>query len=496
VSELINNFKTAWAGWSRGARALFATMVVAVLAIAVWGSVWTFQTSYQVLFADLDSRDAGAIVQELKRLKVPYKITEGGTKILVDEKSVHETRLRLMGSNVALSGGVGFEIFDNKDVGMTEYTQKINYQRALQGELARTILSINQIKQARVHLVVADTALFKRQKVNPKASVSLVLKPGAELSREQINGIQRLVAAAVPAMDAGSVTVLDQAGVALSAPAEENEDYALANGKFRLKKNAEDYFIRKISAVLDRTFGPGQAIVSVDVTLNLDEVRRTQQTVVPLRANAGEEGGAVVRKRQSVYRNSKGAVTRTVNGDATYANASPDLTSTTDVEYELGKTVEQVVSSPGGIQRVSVGIVVPRMNTDQQRRVQDVVSMIVGYNEARGDAISIQPIDQMTDPLVDAPARPMEIMPRTTMRSDKSPTLLMSLWTNPQGRILVVALVIAALVTGAMITAWWSRRRYRSAMAATIALTEEQRKTRLFQIRSWLEAERDNKGLA
>src|SRR5258706_7646705 len=180
-----------WTGWSRERRPLIIVLALGVVALAVALGFWVFQTNYQVLFSDLDSRDAGAIVEELKRIKVPYKVADGGSKILVDEKTVHETRLRLMGKGVPLSGGVGFEIFDNKDVGMTEYTQKINYQRALQGELARTILSISQVKQARVHLVIAETALFKRQKAKPKASVSLVLKPGSVLAGEQIAGIQR-----------------------------------------------------------------------------------------------------------------------------------------------------------------------------------------------------------------------------------------------------------------------------------------------------------------
>ncbi|HLF22347.1 MAG TPA: flagellar basal-body MS-ring/collar protein FliF, partial [Burkholderiales bacterium] len=234
MNELFNNITVAWARLGRAQRSILAVVAAALVVLTVVLVLWAARTDYQVLFSDLDGRDAAAIVEELKRMKVPYQVADGGTKILVDERTVHETRLRLMAHGVPLSGGVGFEIFDNKDVGMTEYTQKINYQRALQGELARTVMAINQVKQARVHLVVAENTLFKRQKVKPKASVSLVLKAGAPLSNEQILGIQRLVAASVSGLEPGAVMVLDQAGVTLSAASEGDEDYAQASGKLRL----------------------------------------------------------------------------------------------------------------------------------------------------------------------------------------------------------------------------------------------------------------------
>jgi flagellar M-ring protein FliF len=490
VNEFLNNLKTIWAGWGRERRPLIIVLALGVVVLAVALGFWVFHTNYQVLFSDLDARDAAAIVEELKRIKVPYQVADGGSKVLVEERTVHETRLRLMGKGVPLSGGVGFEIFDNKDVGMTEYTQKINYQRALQGELARTIMSINQVKQARVHLVIAETALFKRQKAKPKASVSLVMKPGSALAGEQIAGIQRLIAAAVPGLEPGAVTVLDQAGVALSAMMEEDEDFLAASGKLRLKKNAEDYFIRKITSVLDRTFGPGQAIVSVDVTLNLDEVKRTQQTVVPLRAGGGEDAGAVVRKRQSVYRNSKAPITKVVDGETYPTGASPDLTSTTDVEYELGKTVEQVVSAPGGIRRISVGIVVPKMNADQMQRVADVVSMIVGYSSARGDAISVQPIDQMLAPVDLAVGPSAGDTSATTAPSDRPSGGVSQLWSNPTAVWATAVLVALVMLVALSAMAWRTRRDHRLLLAAGMNLSDEQRRERLSEIKAWLAAER------
>lgn len=487
MNELFGNIKTAWEQRSAKERTLFAVAAAGVVVLALVLILWTMRTNYEVLFSELDTRDAAAIVEELKRAKVPYKIADGGTKILVEEKLVHETRLRLMGRGVALNGGVGFEIFDNKDVGMTEYTQKINYQRALQGELARTIMAINQVKQARVHLVVSESTLFKRQKVKPKASVSLVLKPGSTLNNEQIVGIQRLVAASVPGLEPGAVTVVDQAGVTLSAAIDGDEDYALASGKLKLKKNAEDYFVRKVTGVLDRTFGPGQAIVSVDVTLNFDEVKRTQQTVVPLRAGAtGDDVGAVVRKRQSVYRQAKTQIAKAaVDGEPTYAAASPDLTSTTDVEYELGKSVEQVVSTPGGIRRLSVGVIAPSMTPAQTERLQDVIGMVVGYSAARGDAISVRSIDEV---LPAATREASEAASPSKPATETAPRgWLVKLLNNPWAWAVAAAafvLIVVAIVSGVV------RSILRRQQARAALLNEEQRRARLSEIKAWIDAER------
>ena len=160
------------------------------------------------------------MIEELDRMKVPYRLDDGGGSILVPEELVHKTRLQLVGKNLPLHGAVGFEIFNNTDFGMTEFTQKVNYQRALQGELTRTIMALEEVQSARVHLALPESSLFKREQSRPKASVALAVRPGQSLARDQVAGIQRLVAAAVPGIDADDVTVLDQKGVTLSRRSE------------------------------------------------------------------------------------------------------------------------------------------------------------------------------------------------------------------------------------------------------------------------------------
>lgn len=473
MKELWNNAVKFWRELGTSERAIFAGGAAGIVVLVGLLAYWTFRTDYQVLFSDLESRDAAAIVQELKRMKVLYRVDDGGARILVEEELVYETRLGLMGRGVPLSGGVGFEIFDNKDVGMTEYTQKINYQRALQGELARTVMAIEQVRQARVHLVVTESGLFKRQKAQPKASVNLTLKSGAQLNHEQIAGIQRLVAAAVPGLDVGRVTVSDQRGVTLSPTMESNEELATATGHLHLKKQAEDYLARKVVDVMDRTFGPGQAIVSVDATLNFDEIRRTQESLAPYHSSEGVTG-AIVRKRQSVHQQARGPATRVVNGDADYAAGTSPVTSTTEVEYQIGKTIEQVVSQPGGLKRISVGVVVPaQLDNEQLARVREVVSMVVGFSSDRGDAITIQPIDRLLTKV----AEPVDnTEPEKQEESRVLPTWLM----QPQGWMWLAGGIATLLIVAVAVL---MRRRNES----PVSLGRDEREQLLAEIRQWLE---------
>src|SRR5919201_2230116 len=182
MARFFDNVREFWADLDARGRAGVAAGLVLIVAMVALFAWWALQRDYQVLFKDMAQRDAAAVVAELKRLKVAYRLEADGSTIRVPADTVHETRLALMGRGVPLSGGVGFELFDHNDLSTTEYAQKINYQRALQGELARTIMAIEGVRLARVHLVLADAGIFKRDKSRPKASVSVLLQPGASLS--------------------------------------------------------------------------------------------------------------------------------------------------------------------------------------------------------------------------------------------------------------------------------------------------------------------------
>jgi flagellar M-ring protein FliF len=164
--------------WQRSDRSARWGMLVgagAVLLLTGWLAFWALAQDYQVLFVDLASQDAAAMIGELDKMKVPYKIGEGGTSILVPKDMVYKTRIKMMGRDLPLRGAVGFELFNNTDFGMTEFAQKVNYQRALQGELTRTIMAIEEVQSVRVHLALPEQGLFKKSLSKPKASITLAL---------------------------------------------------------------------------------------------------------------------------------------------------------------------------------------------------------------------------------------------------------------------------------------------------------------------------------
>ena len=181
----MDDLKQKWHGMpgrSRGLLIAGMVMIFALVAVLGW---WAYRPDYQILFADLAPRDAAAMTSELDKLKTPYQLGDGGNAILVPRDLVYKTRLKLMGKEVPLHGAVGFEVFNNADFGMTEFVQKVNYQRAIQGELTRTILAIDEIQSARVHLAIPEQGLFKKSASKSKGSVTLTMKPGQSLSGEQ-----------------------------------------------------------------------------------------------------------------------------------------------------------------------------------------------------------------------------------------------------------------------------------------------------------------------
>lgn len=402
---MLRNLLDMWRQARPEARLGLVTGAVLIVALVGYFAWTVLRPDYQTLFANLDPQDAAAMTAELDKLKVPYRVDHDGATILVDKAQVHALRLKLLGKAGTLKSGVGFEIFNNTDYGMTEFAQKINYQRALQGELTRTIQALDEVKAARVHLVLPESGLFRKTGQKPKAAITLTLKDGRSLAPEQVLGIQRLVAASVPDIEPSGVTITDQRGVTLTRAGGDGED-GLA-GRLGSKAEVEAYLTRKLVALFDRAFGPGRVIVSVDATLNHDQIKVTREDVLPLATRGGEAVGAVVRSR-----------TTTVNGDgtgsvvpATTASAASGSTNdragsgstTSEIEYQSGRRVEQVVSSPGGIKRLSVAVVLPNVS-DRARldEVRQLVATTVGINPTRGDEIAITSLD-----LSALPAKPV-----------------------------------------------------------------------------------------
>lgn len=447
-----------WQALSFRMRTSLAVGVAVVLLSVSVGAWWLWRPEPAVLFSDLRPQDAAALGAELEKLKIPYEVADEGGTLLVERSQVPTVRMKLMGRDLPLQGSVGLELFNTTDFGMTEFAQKVNFQRALQGELTRTILSFPEVRSARVHLVLPEQGLFKQNAGRAKAAITLALRSGHTLRPEQVVGIQRLVAAAVPGLAAQEVTIVDQQGVALNRTSEAESEAASGSSRLELKRATEAYLTRKAMAVLDQAFGPGEALASVDVTLNMDQVRVTTEDVIPASdGKAGAAAGVLVRERESA-RDNAGADARAARGSSMQR----------DVEYQPGRRVEHVVSQPGTIRRIqAVAVVRQDLDPDRQEQLRKVLGAAVGANAERGDSVVLQLLQPRAVSAVQpgtslVPTRPAAVAPTRDVA-----------WA-------------AASALPLLAIAWLAWRRRPSRAQPQLALTDEQRRAALQRVQAWM----------
>ena len=468
--------KSWWMTLAPRARTGLVAACAALLLLSGLAGWWLLRGEPAVLFSELREQDAATLAGELDKLKVPYTVADEGRTLLVDRSQVHAARMKLMGRELPLHGSVGFEVFNTADFGMTEFAQKINYQRALQGELTRTILAFPEVRDARVHLALPEQALFRQNTTRPKAAITLTLQAGQSLRGEQVAGIQRLVAAAVPGLQPQEVTIVDQRGVALTRIAEGDADAASGAGAARLelKREMEAYLARKAAAVLEQAFGVGQALASVDLVLDMDQVRVTTEDVIAAPdARGGPATGVLVREKESA-RDSPTPELR-----APDARAGSGSSMQRDVEYQAGRRVEHVVGQPGAVRRIQVVAVVRQpLGAQEREQVQKLLAAAVGASAERGDTVvlqALQPAPAAETPLA-APATPAPLPARpATQHAD---SLEIPPWAMP--------LALAWLAICLLALAWERGRKRRRAAADLPRLTEAQREAALQQVRGWM----------
>jgi flagellar M-ring protein FliF len=483
----VTSFTDTWKRTGPSVKVGIAFGIVAIAVVTIWLGLWAYRAEYQVLFADISSRDAAAMTAELDRMKIPYQLSDSGNTILVQKDMVYKTRLKLMEKDVPLHGAVGFEVFNNADFGMTEFVQKVNYQRALQGELTRTILSIDNVQSVRVHLAVPDQGLFKKAVTKSKASVTVTMKPGKILGQDQVAGIQRLVAASVPDIVPTDVTVLDQHGVALtrnvSADADSGADAAL--GQFDSKRSTEEYLVRKVNLVLDRTFGTGEAIASVDVVLNLDQSRVTTEEVLPAKHGVKDAvpTGVVVRERQTTRENGGGT-------SSTVATPSKEGMSSLESDYQVGRRVEQIVTAPGTMRRLTIAVVVRKPLTDAQlQKLKEVVGLAAGFNSQRGDAVVVYSMDRLAGANPDTAANPLPGSMITEAANDSIVSQHAAQSTVERAQVLPKFIVWAIALTLVVILLLWGlymRFSGTGRQAVQRRLSDAEREQVLVKVRQWI----------
>lgn len=281
---------------------LSAAAVVALLAGAL---MWSQTPEYRVLYNNVPDQDGAAIISALQQMNVPYKFSESGGAILVPEKQVHEVRLRLAGQGLPKGGLAGFELMENQKFGASQFLEQVNYQRALEGELARSIQSLAAVQSARVHLAMAKPSVFSREKQQPSVSVLLHLHPGRVLSVEQVSAIVHLMASSVPNLPVKNVTVVDQNGNLLSTQ-NDKQDARFDAKQLEYIQEIEENYIRRIETILIPITGAANVRAQVTADVDFSRIERAEEIYRP---NNSESEAAAIRSQQTLEATSTGSKT-------------------------------------------------------------------------------------------------------------------------------------------------------------------------------------------
>jgi flagellar M-ring protein FliF len=363
-------------GWLNKKNTLFIGAFLAIVVVAALITFLLNRTEGKVsLFEQLTEKEVGQVAGSLDQLKVDYQLDEQGN-ILIDKEKLQDVKVKLASSGFELNPQEGFELFDAVDYGLNEFSQNVLLQRALQGELAKTISLTDGVVSARVHVVLGERGVF-RQKEAAKASVTLVLEPGKSMTKEQVNGIQRLVASAIDGLAEKDVVVSDSSSVVLSV----TDDDSMHHSQVNKKQQIETYFLSKTSRLLSDIYGAGNFSITIDVDLDLSERQSEVEELLP---SAGNKNiGFLVKDKSSGMQNP---------GDAIGSNAHDDgaLDINIDRTFEFGKRRERVTQNAGQIKRITVSVVVPDNESDDQlRHIKSLVAAAIGTSEERKDRIEV-----------------------------------------------------------------------------------------------------------
>jgi flagellar M-ring protein FliF len=411
-SKLLSQLKNIWSqlGASQRISVAAATFVLVVGLTAL--SLWSSRADYGLLYGGLSDTESAKVIAALDDAKIPYKIGGGGGSILVPQDKVYTLRMQLAGKGIPQGDGVGFEIFDKPNFGISDFVQRANYVRAVQGELSRTISQIDEIQSARVMIVLPENRLLLDKDKYPTASVFVHVKGNSQLAPQSINSIRFLVANAVEGLKANHVTVVDNLGNVLWENTDDNSTISLSNTQLAARRNLEQYLSKNAQDMLEKVLGPGQAIVRVTAEINYDTLSRTEEKFDP--------DGQVVRTQTKNDESTDSATTApgaqpvgitantatSTNSPAASGgqiNDSKNRKTVTTTEYEIGKTTSSTVVAAGGIKRLTAAITVasqmegtgadrkPVARTqDELEKLRRVVAGAVGVDTTRGDIMTLE----------------------------------------------------------------------------------------------------------
>ena len=432
-----------------GRRFMLMAGVAAVISIMIGLVLWAQKPDYRVLFSNFSDRDGGAIVASLQAANVPYKFAEGGTAILVPADKVHEIRLKLAAEGLPKGGNVGFELMENQKLGISQFLEQVNFQRALEGELARSIQSISAVEAARVHLAIPKSSVFVRDQQKPTASVLLNLRGGRVLDQQQVSAIVHLVASSVPELSPKNVTIVDQAGDLLSDNNKAAGTNTLDPTQLKYVQELQQNIVKRIESIITPIVG--QNNVRAEATADVDfshseqaaEIYKPNQTpnsaaIRSQQTSESSNGGTTASGVPGALTNQPAAAATApltappLNPDGTpqtpaqqaaaaqaaaqggaagaagaaAANAQAAAVPTqrdTTTNYEVDKTVRYVQQPMGGLKRLSVAVVVnykrvtgkdgkstmQPLSEAEKAQISDLVREAMGYNKDRGDTLNV-----------------------------------------------------------------------------------------------------------
>lgn len=372
-------------------------LAVAAVVVLYFVFIASSQPKMVVALSGLAPEDTAAIADELEAEGVPYEIGGGGSTVSVPANKVAEVRIMLASAGLATGSSVGLEIFDETNFGATDFVQQINFRRGLEGELARSINTLNGVQASRVHISIPEDALFVEDQVDPTASVLLQLQPGARLNEEQVRGITNLVTNSVEGLEHSGVTIIDDSGRVLY-------DGAVSDGMFStggtatqmdLQRQYELALQRDVTDTLARVVGAGRSAVTVRAQLNFDQVTQeeqqfgTQDQAVPRSQTTTEETFTGNNLNVGTIPGTDG---NTGNGDAaSSANGNSDYSRTeTTTNWEIPQVSSTTVQAPGSVERLSVSVVLDEsVSAAQEAAITSAVAAAVGLDQTRGDQLSV-----------------------------------------------------------------------------------------------------------
>jgi flagellar M-ring protein FliF len=378
---------------------LLTGSIILTTALAILLVSFLNEPKYAVLYANLAQEDASKVIDQLNADKIKYEIDDNGTTIRVPKENVYEIRLSLAGKGIPSSGIIGYEIFDKTQMGMSEFMQKLNYKRALEGELARTIMQNEGVEAARVHIVTPQKSIFKNEEKLPTASVVLKLRNNFQISKGNVTAIINLVSSSIEGLLPEKITLLDTKGRLLSKEYTEDPFAVSSSKQYEMKQSVEDYLATKAQTMLDNVLGYGNAMVQVNAEINFNQIEKTMELFDPESQVAVSE--------QTI---------KTENNGRNMGDSASQVSENSTVNYEINKTVQRVIEGTGNILRLSVATVInyssrevkkgnavetvyePR-SKEQLDMLEKIIKNAVGIDEKREDQFSLVNISFETKPI-------------------------------------------------------------------------------------------------